>query len=249
MPPRAELAERKDRISALGVVSPPPIHVQTPTFEGSLATLFACVRDHKIDLLDVPLFPICEAYFAYMLNADLRSLDEAAAALAALSYLLERKAWLLLPVPDPEPEMDEAMEALEPTIHEFFPAIEALRLWHDERSMLFFRSPEAGPDPYELPYQLANVSVGDLARAFERLLKKAAPEPLEPLSKPKRSLQEQMKAVLLAVGTEFKTLEQLVAEPFTKSEAVYWFLALLELIRLGQVVARVTGDDVEFGRA
>jgi hypothetical protein len=58
-----------------------------------------------------------------------------------------------------------------------------------------------------------------------------------------------MKAVLLAVGTEFKTLEQLVAEPFTKSEAVYWFLALLELIRLGQVVARVTGDDVEFGRA
>jgi segregation and condensation protein A len=250
MAPRAELAERKDRITALGVVAPPPIHVTTPTFDGSLATLFACVRDHKVDLLDVPLFPICEAYFAYMLNTELRDLDEAAAALAALSYLLERKAWLLLPVPEPEPDYyEEPMDAIEPSIQEFGMAIEALRLWHDERGLLFFRSPDAGPDPYELPYTLSNVSVADLARAFERLLKRASPEPLEPLSKPRRSLQEQMKAVLLAVGTEWKTLEQLVAPPFTRSEAVYWFLALLELIRLGKVAARIQDDDVEFGAA
>jgi segregation and condensation protein A len=247
MAPRVELAERKDRVTALGVVSPPPIHITTPTFDGSLATLFACVRDHKVDLLGVPLFPICEAYFAYMLNTEVRDLDEAAAALVALSYLLERKAWMLLPVPDPEPEFDEPMDAIDPSIQEFSLAIDALRLWYTERSMLFFRSPEAGPDPYELPYTLANVSVGDLALAFERMMKRASPEPLEPLAKPKRSLQEQMKAVLLAVGTEWKSLEQLVAEPFTRNEAVYWFLALLELIRLGKVAARVQGDEVQFG--
>ncbi len=248
MAPRVDLAERRDRITALGVVAPPPIHITTPTFDGSLATLFSCVRDHKVDLLGVPLFPICEAYFSYMLNTEMRDLDEAAAALVALSYLLERKAWLLLPVPDPEPDFDEPMDAIEPSIQEFSYAIDSLRLWYEERSMLFFRSPEAGPDPYELPYTLANVSVGDLARAFERLLKRASPEPMEPLSKPKRSLQDQMQAVLLAVGTEWKTLTQLVTEPFTRTEAVYWFLALLELVRLGKVSARVVGDDVEFGR-
>jgi segregation and condensation protein A len=248
MAPKAELAERTDRVTALGVVAPPPIHITTPTFDGSLATLFACVRDHKVDLLGVPLFPICEAYFAYMLNTEMRDLDQAAAALVALSYLLERKAWLLLPVDDPEPDFEEPMDAIEPSIQEFTYAIDALRLWYHERSMIFFRSPDAGPDPYELPYSLANVSVGDLARAFERMLKRASPEPLEPLSKPKRSLQEQMRAVLLAVGTEWKTLAELVAEPFTRSEAVYWFLALLELIRIGKVSARVEGDDVLFGR-
>lgn len=246
MAPRAELAERSDRITALGVVSPPPIYITAPNFEGSLATLFSCVRDHEIDLLGVPLFPICEAYFAYMINSDLRDLDQAAAALVALSYLLERKAWLLLPVPDPEPEYEEPMEAIEPSIQEFSVAIDALRVWFDERSMLFFRSPEAGPDPYELPYSLTNVSVGDLARAFERLLKRATPEPLEPLAKPKRSLQEQMSAVLLALSCEWKTLAELVQEPFSRSEAVYWFLALLELIRIGKVCARVEGDDVVF---
>ena len=52
MAPRQSLVERNP-ISALGVIAPPPIHVTTPTFDGSLAMLFQCVRDHKIHLLDV----------------------------------------------------------------------------------------------------------------------------------------------------------------------------------------------------
>ncbi len=246
MAPRKDLAERP--VTALGVISPPPIHVQTPTFDGSLATLFRCVRDHKVDLLGVPLFPICEAYFTYLIQSERPDLDEAAAALVALSYLLERKAWLLLPVDEPEPEMEDPMELIEPTSHEYRSAIEALKLWHEERSMLFFRSPEAGPDPYELPYTLSDVSPNDLARALERLLRRAEPEPLESLSKPRKSLQEQMLVVLGAMSKEWRTLDALITAPITRSEAVYWFLALLELIRLGQVAARNTEDDVEFAR-
>lgn len=249
MAPRQELAERNDRVSALGVIAPPPIHVQTPTFDGSLATLFACVREHKVDLLEVPLFPICEAYFAYLMQTEVRDLDEAAAALSALAYLLERKAWALLPVPDPEPEYEEPMEMPEPTAYEFKSVIEALHVWQEQRDRLFFRSPDAGPDPYELPYSLTDVSVSDLARAFDRLLKKAVPEPFESTSKPRKSLQEQMALVLLAVTHEWRTLETLVTEPFTRSDTVYWFLAILELIRLGQIQARLNADDVEFARA
>ncbi|MGV3616078.1 MAG: segregation and condensation protein A [Fimbriimonas sp.] len=249
MAPRHELAERNDRISALGVIAPPPIHVQTPTFDGSLAALFACVRDHKVDLLQIPLFPICEAYFTYLLQAADTDLDEAAAALSALAYLLERKAWLLLPVPDPEPEFDEPMELPDPSIHEFASAMRAMALWQEERDQLFFRSPDAGPDPYELPYTLGNVGVGDLTLALERLLKRATPEAFETLAKPRRSLKEQMEVVLGSMGEEWRTLDILVPEPFTRVEAVYWFLALLELIRLGQVQARITEEDVEFARA
>ena len=247
MAPRHELADRKDRLSALGVIAPPPIHVQSPNFDGSLATLFTYVRDHKVDLLGVPLFPICEAYFAYLLQSELRDLDEAAAALSALAYLLERKAWLLLPVPDPEPEYEESMELPEPTSHEYQIAIQALQMWHEERSQLYFRAPEAGPDPYELPYTLANVGPADLARAFERILRKAQPEPVSTI-RPRKSLQEQMKLVLLTITFEWLKLEDLIVQPYTRSDAVYWFLALLELIRLGQVSARVEGEEVQFAR-
>jgi segregation and condensation protein A len=249
MAPRQELAERNQAVSALGVIAPPPIHVTTPTFDGSLGTLFRCVREHKVQLLEVPLFPICEAYFIYLLKAELRDLDEAAAALAALSYLLERKAWALLPVPEPEPDLEEAMELPEPSTHEYDMAIDVLKVWHEERSQQFFRSPEVGPDPYELPYTLGNVSPEDLARAFQKLLRRAQPEEVRPLGKPRKSLSDQMVIVLKAMTNDFQTLDQLITDPFTKSEAVYWFLALLELVRLGQVAVRLTEADVEFARA
>ncbi|MDR3689441.1 MAG: segregation/condensation protein A [Fimbriimonas sp.] len=248
MAPRHEFADKKDRISALGLVAPPPIQVQSPNFDGSLATLFSFVRDHKVDLLGVPLFPICEAYYNYLMLSDAKDLDEAAAALTALAYLLERKAWMLLPVIEPEPEYEEQMELPEPTTHEYRVAIEALQLWHEERSQLFFRAPEAGPDLYELPYTLGNVSAGDLARAFERILRKAKPETVTPLNKPRKSLQEQMKLVLQVITSEWARLDALITQPYTRSDAVFWFLALLELIRLGQVVGRVVGDDVEFAQ-
>jgi segregation and condensation protein A len=254
MASRQELAARKEseqkgRVSALGVIAPPPIHVESPHFQGSLATLFSFVRDHKVDLLDIPLFPICEAYFSYILQTQVSDLDEAAAALSALAYLLERKAWALLPVPEPEPEYESESEDYEPTIHQYGLAISALSHWYEAREQIFFRSPDAGPDPYELPYQLSNVTAADLARAFERLLNRAQPEPVAPLSKPRKSLEEQMQLVLLAVSDEWRPLEKLVTEPFTREDAVYWFLALLELIRLGQIAARLEGEDVQFARA
>src|SRR5688572_16813706 len=95
--PTPSSAKAQEKLSPLGIVAPPEIHVESPRFTGSLATLFACVRERKVDLLDVPLYPICDAYFSYLAGAPIENLDEAAAALAALAYLLERKAWALLP--------------------------------------------------------------------------------------------------------------------------------------------------------
>ena len=236
-------------ISALGVVSPPPIHVQTPTFDGSLGTLFQCVRDHKVDLMEVPLAPICEAYFAYLLQTPGVHLDEAAAALIALSYLIERKAWALLPVFEEEPEMEDPLELPSPTVQRYNEAIEALQMWQEERSKWFFRDFEGGPDPYEVPYTLSNVSSNDLAAAFERVLKRAKPDPVTPLGAPRRSIAQQMAVVLKALAKDWLSLDVIVPDEVTRTEAVYWFLALLELVRTGQAHVRVQEEDVEFARA
>ncbi len=250
MAPRAT-PERHEptHIAALGVVAPPPIQVQTPTFDGSLGLLFQCVRDHKVDLMDVPLAPICEAYFLYLLESPSVVLDEAAAALIALAYLLERKAWALLPVIEPEPELEEPVELPSPTVRQYDAAIEALQLWQEERSRSYFRSFESGPDPYEVPYSLKNVSAADLALAFERVLRRAKPDSVEPLGAPRKSLAEQMAIVLKRIAKEWLSLDVLVPEEVTRSEAVYWFLALLELVRLGQIGVRLNEGDVEFARA
>lgn len=241
------LAERP--ITALGVVSPPPIHIECAEFDGTLGTLFALVRDHRVDLLGVPLGPVCEAYLEYLIADPATDLDEAAAALAALAYLLERKAWRLLPVPEPEPEMEEPTEFIEPTVQGFAEVISALRVWQSEREQLFFRGAGPGPDPYELPYTLDNVAPADLARALERLLRRAEPETVAPLNRPRRSLAEQMEMIMEALDTEWVPLENLVPTPFTREDAVYWFLGLLELVRVGRARARLGETDVEFVKA
>ena len=237
---------KKEDIGFLGMYSPPEIHIECDAFQGSLALLFQCVRDRKIDLLGVPLAPICEAYFHYLIENAEHDLESAAVALAALSYLLERKAWLLLPV-DAEPEGDDLLDVLEPYIDEFKPAIDALREMGLEREGLFFRSQE-GRDTFEMPFDSSEVTVGELARVFERLLERAVPDEIEPATRPQRSLSEMMVVVMRALPTQYESLDEIVVGEFTRSDIIWWFLALLELIRLGQARVTVKGGNVRFRR-
>lgn len=238
-------------VGPLGVGTVPPLEVQCEAFSGSLAMLFQSVRQHKVDLMGVPLVPICQAYYAYILDHCGEDLELAASALVALSYLLEKKASLLLPSPEQaEPEMPEDGGDFEyvPTIQEFELAMSELQSWHESRSHNFFRGPSSEV-VYELPYDLSEVTSGDLARALERLLRRAVPEKPEILGKPRRSLADQMTLVARELPLEFALLENIVVGEFTRSEIVWWFLALLELIRLGQARVKVEGEEVFFARA
>ncbi len=215
-----------------------------------MASLFLCVKERRIDLRDIPLLPICESYFEYLLASPHINLEEAAAALTALAYMIERKASSILPRwEESEMPIEEPLELPDPTVHEFDLAIEALEKWQHERASKFFRTSGGGPDVYEVPYSLADVSLPDLARAFERLLARAGPEPIESLAKPRRSIADGMQAVLLALTSEPQSLEVLLTPPYTRSEAVWWFLALLELIRLGRVLVSLEGDEPLFAHA
>ena len=193
--------------------------------------------------------PICEAYLCYLMESPAANLDEAAAALTVLAYLLERKAWQLLPVvEEDEPEMDEATALPDPTTYEYADVIQRLMENHDERTKLFFRTATPQLDLYEIPYDVGDVTAGDLAKAFERLLRRANPEPVELLAKPRKSIQEQMKFVLLALKPSYQRIEEMFVGEYTRTDAVYWFLALLELIRLGSAQVKLEGEEVLFAK-
>jgi chromatin segregation and condensation protein Rec8/ScpA/Scc1 (kleisin family) len=239
---------KEDPIGPLGIFAPPEIAIECEAFQGSLGMLFQCVRSRKIDLLGIPLAPICEAYFAYLMDSANHDLEQAAVALTALAYLIERKAWMLLPVPeDDEPEADDLFDAPEPYAHEFLPAIQELLSRHEEHNLTFFRSTD-GDAQFEMPFDMGDVTVGDLARALERLLAKAKPDSIRPIGRPRRSLTEQMVVVLKALSEEFRPLDEVVEGEFTRSEVVWWFLALLELIRLGQARVKLADSEVLFAR-
>ena len=233
--------------AAFGVIEPPPIQIDCDQFQGSLATLFVLVREHKIELMGIPLGPICEAYYRYLLDSDTPCVESHAVAVAALSRLLDKKATLLIAPPcEDEPEDDTLFDDFEPTIHEFLPAIEDLLDRKSERESLYFRA--GGPaDNYELPFEAESVPSADLARALARLLARARPDPPRPAST-RRSLSEQIAIVLRALPAEPRPLDEFVDVELTRSEAVWWFLALLELIRLGQARVIISEGEACFGR-
>jgi len=243
-------AQSSTQLNPLGVVAPPPIEVECEAFTGSLAALYEIVRAHKLSLLDVPMRPICEAYLLYLMDLKEQDLDSAAAAMVALCYLIEQKADAIIPQVEPEADWEDAPEIdfAEPYIREFDQAIEALSVFEEAREKIFFRGGEVG-DLYELPFQIGAVTSADLSMAFERLLKRAAPEPPEILQKTRRSLATQMELVLGILREEFQSLTELVPQPFTRTEAVWWFLSLLELIKLKKAIVRLGDDDVLFARA
>lgn len=226
----------------LGYYSPPEIQIECAAFQGSLAALVQCVAVRKVDLTEVPLHPICSAYIDYLLEAKEPDLDGAASALLALCYLVERKADRLLPQPEIESGEEDEFARDYPSFEGLRPALAALNERWDERDQLHFRAAESDdPGLYELPVALTNVSISDLGRALEKLLERAIPEKFEPLGRPRRSLSEQMNVVRRCLRDEPAPLEELIEGELTRLEAVWWFLALLELIRLGQ--ANVTNRE------
>ncbi len=243
--------QKRSHVSALGLVEPPPIVVECSAFQGTLATLFLLVKDGRLNLAEIPLAPICQAYFEYLVGAPDHSLNEAASALAALAYLLERKAWGLLPSEEEEPETEEFSSDfnLTASIGDFDTCIRALLVYKGDRDKLFFRSEINQELIFPPELELEDLSVVDLAKAFRDILEKAAPDPTPPMLRERRNLAEVMKEILLRLHSGWQGLSYLLPASYTITDAVYCFLAILELIKIGQVKVEMKESGAVFARS
>lgn len=227
----------------MGLIAPPEIAIECGAFTGTLGTLVRCVMQQKIDLWEIPLYPVCQAYLAYLTEASPDDWDGSSTALLAMSYLVERKAFRLLPLPEPEPEEWDDAVYEGPEILDFREVLLALEERFESRQNLFFRTSDPRGE-YEIPFDLGRVTVDDLGRALQSLLNRATESPEFLVSKPRRSLAEQMEVVERRLSPEPQDLLALMEGEFTKEEAMWWFLALLELIRLGKGQAVCQEDGV-----
>ncbi|GMV36121.1 MAG: hypothetical protein AMXMBFR61_06290 [Fimbriimonadales bacterium] len=199
------------------------------------------VRECRIELAGIPLAPICLEYVRYLEETGCSEIDKASAGMFGLAYLVERKAWGMIPEEE-EPEDLEPELSIEPTASIFAPAIEALAEAKERRELLFFRQHVAADGVYELPLDLSSVKTEDLVRALKRLLERAAEEPEGLPSGPRFSMAELTQRVLAAVTAESPVeFEKLLPEHYTRLDVVWHFLAVLESVRLG--FCRVTVRD------
>jgi chromatin segregation and condensation protein Rec8/ScpA/Scc1 (kleisin family) len=234
--------------------SPPRVPLELPIGSGTLGWLITLIRRQRLDVLEVALAPIAQACYAYWQSVG--DLDEAADALAVLAYLMERKAErLLMPEPDPEPETLEEPVALElPT--RYVPVVEFLRKREAIQAQHFFRAAE--PDTSALGHQgdplhgfdsLLPWGAGltdQLWLALRRLLQRVEPMPDAIPERRYFSIQAcmvQIRHALRRAGAP-QRFEAVAGSARTVLELLIYFLAMLELWRLGQIEVQLQDGSI-----
>ena len=228
-----------------------PYEVQTPVFEGPFDLLLHLILREQVDLYEVPLARIVDAYLAELDRMQRESavldLDVATEFLLIAATLVELKTRRLLPGRD-DIELDEELALWEERdlllarlleCKTFKDAAAVLGRLGDEAGRSFART--AGPDERFLevaPDLLAGVTPAQLKAAF---LKAVAPKPVprvdvSHLHMVRANVTDAMAELLDELPRAGRiSFRRLTADLVERLEVVVRFLALLELFKQGYV--------------
>ena len=227
-------------------VDPGGLTVRVESFVGPLDLLLHLCRTNEMDLSRISVRTITDQYLTHLEAVRFQDLDGAGAFMVMAATLIYLKSKLLLPAgPDDGQEaLDEEGERLRQELalrlHEYA-RVKALGAWlgqrEAEQALLFGRTSSELPPPEDIP--LEDLSVHLLQRALARLIeeqKRRAPREVEPNP---LSVLERMNEILTLLRHTWSLLFSSIAGPERiRAEWVVTLLALLELVRLGQVRAR-----------
>src|SRR5919198_649078 len=169
-------------------VTLPPVRPGEPPFEGPLDLLLHLVKEHQLDLFDIPIARITESYLATLEAMRELDIDIAGEFLHMAAQLMLMKSKLLLPrtevaedaaEADPSAGVDPRAELVRRLLEyqKYKAAAEELSS-HDllDRDVFARRVRPATPPTPDGPEGLADVSVFKLIEALDRAVKNANPE-------------------------------------------------------------------------
>jgi segregation and condensation protein A len=235
-----------------GTLFPP---IALPFFEGPLDLLLHLIREHKIEIADIPIGYVTDHYLAYLRAMEAMNLNIAGEFILMAATLMEIKSRMLLPKPerldiegDPEGE-DPRMELVR-TLREYqqYQAlVPEFAGWEEARRKLFFREQMSYGDLYELPIEFGELNVKALVQAMARLLTEAgvgAETSVTSVRRQKLTLRLAMAALWRKIRDAGAPVlfEECFPVPLVRLEIVMTFLAMLELLRQGLIAAKQ--DDV-----
>ncbi len=216
------------------------VRVRTAVFEGPIELLLTLAARQQVDLNRVRLGDLAWDYLG-SLRADgdgtPRPPEQMAAFLVVASRLLALKAAALLPsfnTPEEEPDLEAWEEAVRERMVEyqrFKQAADELLRRHQEGGFSFLSAVEAEI----VPSERLEISSDGLAAAFQAVLDRLPPPEEVQVDLSSYSLSDEMDEIRTHLSAEASTSFNVLFEAAkTRLHAVVIFLALLELIRLGE---------------
>ena len=219
--------------------------VQLPVFEGPLDLLLYLIKKEELNIYDIPIARIADQYLEYLEMMKLLDLDIAGEFILMAATLMHIKSKMLLPAEEKEelsPEEVDPREELVSKLLEYKKFKEAAAQFkdmHTKRRDVFTRLP--GNDASEIleDQQYFEASVFDLITAFSKVLKEVPREVFHRIIKDEFTVSGKIHDIVhMLVDSKAIYFSELFKKAKSRTEVITIFLALLELVKLKEVVVK-----------
>ncbi len=235
--------------------------VKFEVFEGPLDLLLYLIKKDEVDIYDVNLTQLATQFIEYVETMRMLDLEIAGEFLVMAATLMYIKSRELLPV-DQQVEVEGEDEGQDPRwelirqlveYKKFKDAAAQLQVLEARQEDVFPRVPGHIEFVSALPAPRPDVCIFDLVNAVNAVLKRfTTREDLRDIFEDKWTVSEKIEHLLRASSEQPSMKFSALFEGVTsRSEVVVTFLALLELIRLKQLIAiqREPFGEIEICRA
>jgi len=215
-------------------------------FEGPLDLLLYLIKKNDLDITQVSLVDVTDQYIEYIDAMQMLNLDAVGEFLVIAATLLNIKSKALLP-PDPieqtEPEEDPTDELVKrlQEYQKFKEIADQLKNMESQRQDLFARTvdqEQMNQIREEAKEVYFEANLFDLINALSKALKDTKDKKVYEVVREEFTVDKKIHHILhILVEHSEVSLTRLFAEANSKLEIICIFLAVLELIRLKEVVA------------
>jgi segregation and condensation protein A len=232
----------------------PTYQITLPFFDGPMDLLLYLIKEHQLDIYDIPISKITKEYLAYLEIMRTLNLDIAGDFLVMAATLMQIKSRMLLPV-DPtleQPEEDPRLELVRRLIEyrKFKDAASQLSDLEKIKTHLLPRNVPLDLKREGEEEHLEDVTLFGLLAAFKDVLIHSQEDMTAELSRPEITVAQKINDLVDLLQKD----RQIAFRPFltacrTKIEKIVSLLALLELMRLRLVRAvqsKIFGEIVIF---
>ncbi|MCC8152591.1 MAG: segregation/condensation protein A [Lachnospiraceae bacterium] len=237
------------------------LSVKLEVFEGPLDLLLHLLDKNKVSIYDIPIVEITDQYLEYIREMQRQDLNIMSEFMVMAATLLDIKARWLLPKEESEDEEEEDPRAelveqlLQYKMYKYMSM--ELKDRQMDAAMQLFRSPDL-PDQvreYEEPVDLDKLTEGLDLRALHRIFQSVMSRQAEKVD-PIRSKFGKIEKEQVSVEDKLSYLEsflethrscsfrELLERQNSRIEVVVTFLAVLELMKMGEITAQ---QDEIFG--
>ena len=216
--------------------------VRLVQFEGPLDLLLHLIRRDKINIYDIPISHITREYLAYIEIMHELELEVAGEFFVMAATLMRIKSQMLLPRHEGfEQEEADPREELVRNLLEYRKFKEAahhLAAREEDRRKVFPRV--IATSPTETPADEGlDVSLFDLLEALQSVFKNINQRTVYHVVPDSVTVEQKIEVIRGTLGRRSEVLfTELFTGEFAKIEIIVTFLAILEMIKLGELVAR-----------